>query len=156
MTKKLPEVNSLKNAELRNLFENAKRLGRQDIVDAVLKEMYERRIANSEHYAALRWNTLNVDEALAPFAELSRSIKQNQRTDYTRAGGYKMRGEKWIDSYTAIKTNKLNSLFGCTVDHPGAEPVFQLYIDNVPQKRYIADELPVALEEWRQIAKLAE
>jgi hypothetical protein len=153
---KLPEVKTLTNIALRNLFDNAKRLGRQDIVEVVVKEMYDKGIAKSEHYAALSWNTLTVDETLSPFTEISRSIKQNQRTYYTKAGGYKMRGEKWIDSYTAIKTSKINTLFGCTVDYPGAEPVFQLYINNIPHKRYIADELPAALEEWQQIAKLAE
>src|SRR5687768_13332524 len=72
--------------------------------------------------ASIRWNPDAVDEALAPFVALSRSVPGNERTPHTRAGGAKVRGEVWIDTYTAIKANGVNRLIVCFVEKPRDDP----------------------------------
>ena len=61
----------------------------------------------------------------------------------------------WIDTYSAIKTPKINAVFVCYIKQPGEDPEFQLHIDGICTQSYNADRLGDALTEWRNIAMRA-
>lgn len=154
-------LKKLTDQELKNLLANATRLDRPDVAADVLREMNERGIAQRSDYRALPWNQDAVKAALAPFFEVARSVKLNKRTPYTEAGGFKIGRSKndpehmWIDSYSGIKTDRLNAIFVCYVKRPGDDPEFQLQVDGVVEARFGADELPNALSRWKELALLA-
>lgn len=118
--------------------------------------------------ASIRWNPDAVDEALAPFVALSKTVPGNERTPHTRAGGARQRGEVWIDTYTAIKANGVNRLVACFVEKPGDEPVFALFdagaghalsgwrdVVERADRVFGPGELGEALEAWREVAAVA-
>lgn len=152
------DLPKLTRPELRNMLENARRLGRQDMVDDVVREMSARGWAQSRDYDALEWNPARVKESLAPFARLARGVRENQRTSYTEAGGRRIgRGQNdpdrvWIDTYSAIKTPKLNAVMVCYVKMPGEMPWLELHLNGESIERYGADEWDRALEDWQRIA----
>jgi hypothetical protein len=131
-------------------------------------ELARRGKARGSDLASVRWNPDAVDEALAPFLALSRSVPGNERTPHTRAGGAKVRGEVWIDTYTAIKAEGVNRVFVCFVERPGDEPVFVLFDAGVghalttwrdvverADRVFGPDGLEEALDAWREVAARA-
>lgn len=143
--------------QLRNLHGNAKRLGRHEVALAVLQELTLRGGAKSSDYAWLTWNQDSAKRALGPFVEVAKMVRDNRRTTYTEAGGRKIgRGRSdpewmWVDSYTAIKTAKLNAVFVCYVPKPGDDAYFELHLDGEVVRRFEPSELGEALEHWRML-----
>jgi hypothetical protein len=78
------------------------------------------------------------------------------------AGGLKIGRSKndpewrWIDSYSAIKTDTVNAMFGCYINRPGDAPNFHFMVNGVEQGSFDEAELAGALERWQEIAKLAQ
>jgi hypothetical protein len=149
---------------LKNLLANSQRLGNAEMALAVVQEMHERGMAT--RHAALSWNQDRVDEAMEPFMRAAAGVPNNQRVNYTPAGGRKRGSTKdhpehlWIDSYSAIKVPGANAVFGCAIKRPGEEPTFTLYLSDgftrseaKPAKVYNADQLQQALVEWKAIAR---
>jgi hypothetical protein len=155
------DLKTLSKEQLKNLLENARRKEREDIAIEVLRELTVRGGGKNSDYDLLEWNQESARTALAPFAEVSRTVPDNQRTTYTEAGGRKIgrsRGHPewmWIDSYTAIKTPKLNAVFVCYVPQPGDDAYFVLVLNGVDDQVYQPSELPAALDRWRALAKEA-
>ena len=124
--------------------------------------MARRGVAKQPQYRSLKWNPGTVRDALLPFKEVAMSLKGNERTVYTSAGGVQIGRSKddperkWIDSYSAIKTAVVNAVFVCYVKSPGDEPDFQLQVGGTLAGSYNADQLSEALVEWRAIAARAE
>jgi hypothetical protein len=110
----------------------------------------------------MSWNQDRVDKAMEPFMRAAARVPNNQRVNYTPAGGRK-RGwaHFWIDSYSAIKVPGTNAVFGCAIKRPGEEPTFTLYLGDgfitrseaKPANVYNADQLQQALAEWETIAR---
>lgn len=159
---KLPDVKSLSDKELRNLLANARRLGREDVAMGAVRELTARGRANGSDYDLLDWNQETARTALLPFVEVSKGVKDNQRTVYTEAGGLKIgksRGDPewmWVDTYSAIKTAKLNAVFVCYIPRPGDEAYFGLIVNGQTERRYQPNELETALMRWRAISDAAE
>ncbi|SFS85170.1 hypothetical protein [Brevundimonas viscosa] len=144
--------------QLKNLLSNARRLQREDVATEVLRELSRRGAARSDDFAALRWNQQAATEALAPFIEISKTVQVNKRTTYTEAGGRKIGRSKedpdwmWVDTYTAIKTAKVNAVFVCYISRPGDEAFFELHLNGETAARYGPDDLPAALDRWQALA----
>jgi hypothetical protein len=155
------DLAKLTSKELKNLLANNQRHGQQETVRAVLAEMASRGIATRREYRTLAWNQDRVREIMHPFREIAAAVVGNQRTAYTEAGGLKIGRSKtdpewrWIDTYSAIKASKINSVIVCYIKRPGDEPEFQLRIDDATVHSYNADQLNDALTQWRQIAERA-
>lgn len=155
------DLKRLKKQELRNLLDNARRLGREDVALDVLRELTRQGGGKLTDYDLLTWNQVTARAALAPFVEVSRTIPDNQRTSYTEAGGRKIGRSRddpewmWVDSYTAIKTGKLNIVFVCYIPRPGDDAHFILFADGQEVKRYEPDELEAGLEHWRILSAAA-
>src|SRR4051812_5022619 len=103
------DLGKLDKGQLRTLLANAEGKGAADLITAVLQEMHRRGLARRGEYAALPWNQDRVDEALAPFATIAATVKNNERTKYSTAGGGRIGSPKddpkhiWVQSYSAIK-----------------------------------------------------
>ncbi len=144
--------------QLKALLENANRLGRDDVATEVLKELTRRGAARSRDYASLRWNQQTATDALQPFVQISQTVKENKRTTYTEAGGLKIGRSKddpewmWVDTYSAIKTSRVNAVFVCYVPRPGDEAHFELHVDGETVARFGPDDLGDVQERWREIA----
>lgn len=155
------DLPNLSLEELKNLLSNAQRLGRDDVATDVLKELSRRGAARTADYAMLKWNQQTATEALQPFVQISLTVPGNQRTTYTEAGGRKIGRAKdhpewmWVDTYTAIKTPKVNAVFICYIPQPGEEAVFELRISGETAARYSPDDLVAALARWTEIASEA-
>lgn len=121
-------------------------------------ELYRRGIARKEHYAVFNWNKESVVTLLQPFQEVAESVTNNLRTDFTNGGGLIRKKDEeqrmWIDSYSAIKTDKVNAAFACRVKAPGCEPIFELKAGD-EEKPVSLDEVDDALNEWKIIASEA-
>jgi hypothetical protein len=128
-------------------------------------ELARRGKARGGDLASIRWNPDAVDEALAPFVALSKAVPGNERTPHTRAGGAKIRGEVWIDTYSAIKANGVNRLLVCFVEKPGDDPIFALFDAGAghplvtwrdvvarADRVFAPDRLGEALDAWREVA----
>jgi hypothetical protein len=156
------DIKALTKEQLRNLLENARRLGRDDVAADVLRELTLRGGGKSSDYALLEWNQASVKDALAPFVEVSRGVPNSKRTSYTEAGGMKIGRRRddpewmWVDSYTAIKTPKLNTYFVCYVPRPGDMPYFNMVVNGEVERRYGPSELEAALVRWRELATTAQ
>ena len=143
---------------LRNLVDNARRLGREDVATAALQELTRQGGGRSSDYDLLQWNQATAKKVLEPFAEVARTVPDNRRTSYTEAGGMKIGRRrddpqwKWVDSYSAIKTAKLNAVFVCYIPRPGDDAHFHLIMNKAVERRYQPAELDEALERWRQLA----
>ena len=102
-----------------------------------------------------------VRTIMQPFAEVASTVRDNQRTAYTEAGGRKIGRSKddaewlWVDTHSSIKTAQINAVFGCQIKRPGEDPEFRLYVDGVRVHSYNADGPTDALEEWRAITTIA-
>lgn len=155
------DLQKLTKPELKNLLENARRLGREDLAVGVLRELTARGGVKSEDYALLRWNQETVRQALEPFVAVSKSVAGNQRTTYTEAGGRKIGRSRadpewmWVDSYTAIKTPKVNAVFVAYVPQPGDDVYFEVHLDGVVDRRFEADQLEGGLAFWSVLARTA-
>jgi hypothetical protein len=155
------DLTKLTKDQLRNLVENARRKSRQDIATEALQELTRRGGGRSSDYAMLRWNQEAVRQALAPFVEVSRAVPDNKRTAYTEAGGMKIGRRRddpewmWVDSYTAIKTPKINAVLVGYVPRPGDDAFFRLMIDQEVVARFEPEDLPDALERWQAVAQEA-
>src|SRR6266446_3524476 len=92
-------------------------------------------------------NQDRVREVMQPFKEIAAKVPGNQRKAYTEAGGRKIGRPKddpeklWIDTYSGIKTPKINAVLACYVKRPGDEPQFQLRIKGARSQSYNADSL---------------
>jgi hypothetical protein len=164
---------------LRNLLANAQRLGNTEMAVTVVQQMHERKMATSREYAIFPWNQDRVNEVMEPFARIAATVPNNQRVNYTTAGGRRIGLPKdhpehlWIDSYSAIKVGETNAVFGCSIRRPGEDPVFTLYLGDrhqagrrggrggsspeaeASQMIYNADQLQQAIAEWKDIAHSA-
>jgi hypothetical protein len=153
------DLSKLTSEQLKNLLTNAERKGEATITSAVVQEMAQRGIASRREYRTLQWNQERIRELMEPFREVASTVRGNERTAHNPAGGRK-RGSRiddpnhmWIDTYSAIKTARVNAVFGCYIRKPGDEPEFRLSIDKKTIRSYNADQLPDALSEWRSIAR---
>jgi len=137
---------------------------------AVVQEMHERGMATGREYALFPWNQDRVDTVLTPFAKVALTVKNNERTTYTRAGGDHAHRSKddpkhmWVQSYSGIKiSGVLNAIFLCEIKRPGDEPTFSLYFNEGKESRrepkliktFLPDQLSAALAEWEVIAHTA-
>jgi hypothetical protein len=124
------DLTKLTPQELKNLLANCRERGREDSVTAVLGEMARRGLAKRGDYRTLKWNQDIVRDALEPFKNVAKAVRDNQRTSYTEAGGLKIGRPKddpekiWIDTYSGIKTPAINAIFVCHIKKPGDEPEF--------------------------------
>jgi hypothetical protein len=156
------DLSRYNNLELRNLLENARRLGRDDVAEDVLRQLTLKGGGKRGDYALLTWNQDSVKDALAPFVDVSRGVPDNKRTSYTEAGGFKIGRRRedpewmWVDSYSAIKTAKLNAIFVCYIPRPGDLPYFELRVNGEDERRYGPSDLAEALLRWREIAAAAQ
>jgi hypothetical protein len=131
------------------------------MVHAVVEQMAKRGIATRREYRSLTWNQDRVEQVMQPFKEIASTVRDNQRTAYTEAGGRRIGRSKddpewrWVDTYSAIKTPTINAAFVCYITRPGADPEFQLHLNGVAVQHYNADRLDDALNEWRGIATRA-
>src|SRR5262249_7368346 len=131
----------------RNLLNNNRRLRNAEVEQAVSQEMHERGLATGREYAAFAWNQDRVDQVTEPFKRIARSVPDNQRVPYTRAGNRKTRRSKehpenlWVQSYSAIKAR------------------FTLYSGAGSQERpvriYNSDQLDQTLADWERIVRAA-
>jgi hypothetical protein len=98
---------------------------------------------------------------MAPFRNVAAKVEGSRRVAYTEAGGLKIGRPKsdpdykWIDTYSAIKTEKLNAYFVCYVPKPGDEPVFRLSVDDKIEGEFFSMDLERALDVWRAVAQRA-
>lgn len=154
-------LTAMSKQELKNLIVNARRLERRDVAIDALRELTSRGQARASDYTLLEWNQETVRTALVPFAEVARTVPDNQRTAYTEAGGRKIgrsRGDPewmWVDSYSAIKTPKLNAVFVGYVPRPGDDAYFVLLVDGETIRQFEPAELDDALGEWKVFAQMA-
>ena len=143
---------------LRNLIDNARRLGRDDVASAALQELTLRGGGRRSDYDLLQWNQATIQKVLEPFAEIARKVQGNKRTSYTEAGGFKIGRTRddpqwmWVDSYSAIKTESLNAVFVCYIPRPGDDAYFEIRLNQDIERRYEPAELDDALDRWRQLA----
>jgi hypothetical protein len=164
------DLGTLDKGQLRTLLANAERKGAADLITTVLQEMHRRGLARRGEYAALSWNQDRVDVALAPFATIAATVKNNERTKYSQAGGGRIGSPKddpehiWVQSYSAIKISGIvNAEFLCEIKSPGDDPMFSLSLNEGVEAQRAAkvirtfepDQLPEALVEWKMIAQLA-
>jgi hypothetical protein len=121
--------------------------------------MLTRGIATSRDYRFLKWSPDKVKEVMQPSNEVVSKVRGNSRVPYTEAGGLrigKSRNDpnwKWVDTYSAIKVENINAVFGCYIDRPGSEPTFRLHLTGVEIKTCNPDGLSEALAEWRKVAQ---
>jgi hypothetical protein len=155
------DLKKLDKTQLRNMLVNARNKDRGDIAQEVLRELRARGLAERRDYDFLEWNQDRVKGVMKPFAEISSGVTDNSRTTYTEAGGLKIGRpaghpeRMWIDSYTAIKTRKMNAVFVCYVRQPGDHPYFELQFNGKAEKRYTPADLEDALVAWRDVASRA-
>ena len=153
------DLSKLTPEQLKNLLANSERMREAIVTSAVIREMVRRGIASRREYRTLHWNQQRVRETMKPFEELASAVRGNQRTPYTEAGGLRIgrpQGDPehmWIDTYSAIKTARINAAFGCHIRVPGDEPEFHLYLKGKSIQSYNADQLSDALNEWQSIAR---
>ena len=151
---------TLTDDQLRNLRVNASKRERQDIVLDVNSELFRRGKLKSND-ATLSWNQERVRLLLSRFVVCSEGVQSNRRTTYTEAGGLKIGrskddpDRKWVDSYTAIKTDGINAVLVCYIPKPGDEPYFELHLDGGMVERYDLSRLDEAYQRWETIAKEA-
>ncbi len=144
--------------ELRQLAENAQARNRQDIVESVGLELFDRGEHRQTDLKHITWNQDRVRSALIAFKEVASRIDNNKRKAYTEAGGFKRGRRKdhpdwlWVDTYSAMKTQIGNAVFYCHIKKPGQEPVFGIKLDEVVLSTYAPNELGAALEEWKKMA----
>lgn len=164
------DLKTLNAAQLRTYLANAERKGAAGVITDIVQEMHCRGLARRGDYAVFLWNQDRVDTALAPFAEIAATVKNNERKNYSQAGGGRIGTPKdhpehiWIQSYSAIKISGLvNAVFGCEIKRPGGDPVFALYFNEGSETRrepkmlktFELDQLSAALAEWEAIAQTA-
>jgi hypothetical protein len=63
---------------------------RSDTPAAIVGELHSRGLATSRENAAFQWNSDRVDKVTQPFAAVADNVTNNQRVNYTRAGGKKV------------------------------------------------------------------
>jgi hypothetical protein len=161
---------TLDNGQLRTLLANARRHDAADVIDAVAREMHRRGLPVNAYASALPWNQDRIDDVLAPFADVAATVRNNERTRYTQAGGRHIGLPRdnpehmWIESYAGIKiSGVVNAAFAGEIKRPGDVPVFVLYFNEgvetrhapAPIKAFEADQLPDALAEWKLVADMA-
>ena len=156
------DLSKLPPVKLRDLMRRYQEQGFPDLAAKCLDELGERGAARGDDFRHLRWNQQAVSETLRPFSEVSKQVRGSIRTAFTEAGGTKIGRKKedpdrnWIDTYTAIKTDKINAAFVCYVPKPGDEPTFQLHVGGSVRKTFTFDQLDAALVDWRLVAHEAE
>ncbi len=164
------DLSRLDNNQLKSLLANARRLKVTEETLRVIREMHRRGLGTNREYAALPWNQDRVDDALAPFAKMAETVRDNERVTYTRAGGNHTHRPKddpeyrWIESYSGIRVSGVvNAVFAGEIKHPGDDPAFVLYFNEDAEMRhepksfrtFAADQLPDALTEWKRVADRA-
>jgi len=155
------DLDGLTPSQLKNLLSNAQRLGEATVANDVVREMARRGIAGRSEYRTLHWNQQRIRKIMEPFKEIASAVRGNQRTPYTEAGGLRIGRPKddpehmWIDTYSAIKTPRVNAAFVCHIRLPGDEPEFRLYVEGKSIRSYNADHLSDALDKWGLIARNA-
>jgi len=163
------DLNLKTKSELQQMLQNCARrpddAQAQYLAEEIKNVMSRRGLLNSSDWKG-KWNSAEVAEALKPFAEVAKSVKGNQRTSYTTAGGLhvgrnKMNPEwKFVDSYSAIKTKNLNAVMICQVDRPGDDAIFVLQVSTGNKEKAVVVQgdrtiLPAALEKWKELARSA-
>ena len=152
------DLKKLNIEQLRNLIKNARDRDRLDIAENAAIELSIRGKANSKDLKNVYWNQDRVRILMEPFVLISRSVKNNKRTSYTEAGGFKIGRSKndpdwrWIDTYTAIKTEHGNAVFVCYIINIGSEPIFEMILDGL-KKEYKLDQIDQALSHWENYSK---
>jgi hypothetical protein len=156
------DLAKLTDKQLKVYLSNCEKRGETDLARAIASHMFGRGIANDTDLKVFEWNQDSVRSAMQQFKEIASAVKDNQRTAYTEAGGFKIGRAKgdpdkqWIDTYCAIKTPAVNAIFVCYVTMPGEEPEFELQVDDTRVRSYNADQLDCAREEWSAIAERAQ
>jgi hypothetical protein len=154
------DLSKLTPRELKNLLVNNHRAGRASIVIKIVKEMNHRNIATKGEFQMLAWNQDQVRKDMHQFKEVASAVKGNRGTPYTEGGGRRRlrRGHPdklWIDTYSSIRTPKINAEFLCYMKEPGDDPEFHLTIDHARVQTFNADALSEALRSWRKVADRA-
>jgi hypothetical protein len=153
------DLAALTDRQLKVYSNNCKRLGETEKRREAISEMFKRGIANDGDFEVFTWNQDSVRSKMERFKQVASEVKDNQRTAYTEAGGFKIGRAKgdpdkmWIDTYCAIKTSAVNAVFVCYVKMPGDEPEFELQVDDTRVRSYNADQLDDALKEWSSVAR---
>lgn len=162
-------------SELRTQLANCQRVLARDAqnakAQAIAKEisavLASRRGSRRTDWQALDWNPDTIKRALEPFVALTRTVPQNGRTVFTEAGGAKLRGDSWIETYTSVKANGVNRLFIALVAKQGDDPVFLIPAERGKSHGTIAqmiegaefrfgpDHLDEALRIWAEIIRAA-
>lgn len=163
-------------AELRIQLENCRRALAVDPGNAkaqvlareISAALAGRRGSRRKDWETLEWNPETIKRALEPFVSLTKTVPDNNRTVFTEAGGAKLRGEAWIETYTSVKANGVNRLFIALVAKQGDDPIFLIPSDKAKTpSRTIADliencdhkftveQLPEAQKIWAQIIRAA-
>jgi len=152
------DLSKLTTQQLRNLVANNQKHGQTATVHSALEEMGRRGIAT---HRIVAWNQGRVRDAMQPFKEVAAGVRGNQLTSYTEAGGLRIGRPKghpekmWVDTYSRIKTARMDASFICYIKRAGEDPEFQLRVDGNTVRSYNADGLTDALSEWRTTAARA-
>jgi hypothetical protein len=151
-------LSELTPQQLKNLLENNQRHGQTEMVHAVLEEMGRRGMAT---HRMVKWNQGRVRDVMEPFKAVAAGVPGNQLTSYTEAGGLRIGRPKghpekmWVDTYSRIKTRRLDASFTCYIKQAGEDQEFQLRVNENTIRRYNADGLDDALSDWRETAARA-
>ena len=144
---------------LRNMLNHYDHRGLRAEIRPIISELYRRGPLRKADRRFLACDQARVKKLMEPFVELAESVPDSRRTAYTEAGGLRIGRPKgdperyWIDTYTAIKTDKIDADLICYVKEPGDDPEFTLRINGVPVACYKQSELGQALDDWRDIAR---
>jgi hypothetical protein len=128
------------DADLLQILEGARKRLAEDatnqvalkVFDAAQTEAVRRGLLNAHTKARIKaWTAADVEDLLAPFIELTKTVHDNARLrrrgkGFTNAGGKRIKGEMWIDAYTAIKARAIDAELVAYAAKKGDVPNFLL------------------------------
>lgn len=106
------------------------------------------------------WDQRHVRKIMQPFKAVAESVLGNSRKSYTEGGGRKRKSADdpnhlWVDTYCAIKTDRINAVIVCLIRMEGELPTFRISVNKRPAGEYKAAELPAAMRLWQNLAASA-
>lgn len=150
------DLTTQSKTQLDNLINNRSRHG--DLAGArnAALERIRRGQAKPIHMAYLEWTPERVQIALEPFVEISQSVVGSKRKAHVVAGGGRRKHRShpdalWVDTYSGIKTTKVNATIACHIREVGDEPLFIIIENDEPLRFYSLAERDVALSVWEMI-----
>lgn len=166
-TKSDADVLSMLDGARRRLAENSQNESARRVIDAAEAEAIRRGLLNARTKTRIqKWSAGDVEDLLAPFIDLTRSVPCNTRVEkngITHAGGLKIKGEMAIDSYTAIKAKHVDAVLVAYAKDRGDVPYFLLLerlspeaADRTQRGRFeVSTVVDEALPLWRELARAA-